>query len=547
MKFVRPFSIVDANGMELRPPDFVKITKYRPEDTEPDVQLRGNQMAMAFPPLLSDRELFKDLFKPVPARPEGFRDLPIEQRQEHLLRINTSFHYVFPSDLSLVRRTLGIVRTTLRSRDPREPKVKRAILSVLDGRNAQVPRMETSGGGGGLGLLIAGLSGVGKTSLVDRIAHHLGNFGRFHPHLDGEPAQWPQLGIVRVNVGETWALTQEKILGECNRQHGSDVNPRKARTRGQLDMDVPGALSRGLAPILLVDEVQKLNMKAESSETKRIIRGLNDLMTEYGIPVGLIGAMSVRKLLLEFPHEMSRYTTGGDITLDRLTTFDADTNNFINELLKHAVSKDRPKVSDSFNKDLWAHCMGLRRYMVEYARVALAIQAEDERTCLNKDLLRAIALKDLQCFEPTLSFLRKVDLGMTLSYQDCQTYENYFDASIEQLSSEARIRVDAKWRIANPNTKQGRGATLDAEGYESLQEELAREEAADAARNKDSKTQASATKKGSSPGRGKSVKPSPMKQVKAKLKKVSGVIPLGGSGRGRKDERDTGVDAEDIR
>ena len=134
---------------------------------------------------------------------------------------------------------------------------------------------------------------------------------------------------------------------------------------------------------------------------------------------------------------------------------------------------------------------------------------------------------------------------MQLSYRDCQVYENFFDAALKRMPTEAQFLLDAKWRAAHPNAKTGEGARLNAQEYERLTAELSNEEGKDAERKRHL---ASAPAALASPGDGaaKKVTKTPMKNARNAVKQASGAVPLKKSAS-KKQPPALGIDAGDIR
>lgn len=526
-------------------PDFVKVLSYRPPESEPDPALRHNQMALVFPPPESDENVLLALAKRRVRYPAGFFDQPVYVRKESLLRMNTAFHYVFPTDLAVVRRALAVVRASYVFRNPANEKVYRVLCELMRGEELKIHRLSDAGGGSGHGLLLTGVSGVGKSSLLDRLVDYIGAYGRFHQSLRGEPAQWPQLGVIRVNVGHDWRSTNEAIMGEIRRQLGRNVYPSHGKTRTKLEQDVHHGLTIGFAPLLIVDEIQRLDMSRNKTPAAAVLRGLNDMMTHWGVPVILVGTMKTRQLFERFPGDTGKYTTGGEIKMNRLLQFDADTNHFVAQLRRLSVSKSAPRFSDDFNKSLWYHTMGVRRFMVEFMRVALTRHAEDEKVNIDSKLLRSIDANELRGLQRPIAFLRRMELGFDLDFHEYQLYEDYYEEAFHsEAQSAAQLRIEAQWKAENPRTKDGEAAYLDPLSFEKLQARLSAEEAADRIRVASTTSGGPAPRK--QPAARSNRKEAVLAKAARKVKSVAGVASLKPQGlRGAKPA--SGIAPGDIR
>lgn len=464
---------------EATKPNFIKVYEYRKDD--PDPILAQNPMALVFPPPQSDADLYSALVVDPPARPDDFGTWPLERRKEYLELLD-EFHYVFENELDFVRKILALVRKSFRSRNPSNPRVLNAIVRIMAGQEVKTPRLSNVGAGGGLGVLLTGITGVGKSSLLDRLVNHLGDYGRFHQSLNGEPAQWPQLGVIRVTVKSTWKHTLQLILSEIDRQLGRDFYLKRERSASlnRLENAVHEALTAGFAPLVIIDELQRI-ARLNESEALKILQGLIDMMGDWGVPVLVVGTVRVRLLLELYSAEMDKFSSHGVPDFQPLDEHDRDTSNFILLLKEQSVSLTPISYSPDFDRLLLAHSMGVRRIMREYMRVVLTRHADDENTEANGALLEDISENELRRFQQALSVLRKAKLGIRLSYSDLQAYEDYLPPETEKRrQTSAEFRVESDWRRANQSSlAENDSPELGASAYLTLAEKLLHEEAAD--------------------------------------------------------------------
>lgn len=119
-------------------------------------------------------------------------------------------------------------------------------------------------------------------------------------------------------------------------------------------------------------------------------------------------------------------------------------------------------------------------------KVVLTRHADDEPIEANGALLEDISKNELKRFEKALSVLRKVKLGMRLTFADLQAYEDYLPPETKKKRKQtgAQVRVEAAWRHANETSlADDDSPELSAKEYLSLAQTLAHEEAADLARS----------------------------------------------------------------
>jgi hypothetical protein len=461
----------DALTQTTPEPNFKKVYTYRTDD--PDPVLATNPMALVFPAPFTDEQLYEQFEKPPRVHAANFRSLPVEVRIGYLEFID-DFHYVFQVELAIGHKVLAVVRKSFHHRHPNNPRILNDIFRMMAGQTVTTPRVGEAGAGGGLGMVIVGITGIGKSSLIDRITAMLGAYGRFHQTFNGQPAQWPQLGVIRVNVGPTWKITLILILREVDRQLGRDVyvNRERGSSEDRLQLAVQEALTSGFAPLLIVDELQRLTRQMES-KARRILEGFIDLMTMWGIPVVLVGTVRIRHLLENFAAEMDKFSNGGIIEMARMTELDDDTLNFISLLKECNVSLTPIVYSDDFDFLLLHQCMGVRRIMREYMKVVLTRHANDERITVDGALLTDISLNEMQRFEASLSVLRRTQLGMRLSYAELQSYEDYLPMETSSKTQTAdEVSLEAEWRSQHQVAPRQAAPLLSATEFANLQHRI---------------------------------------------------------------------------
>ena len=478
--------------------NFEKVENYRAG--EPDPLLRHNPMALVFTAPMSDDDMFDALSADQPVRPENFLNKPLEQRKERLELID-EFHNVFQGEVNLAQKIVALVRKSFRKRNPNNPRILNAIYRIMAGQEVRVPRQSESGAGGGLGLMLWGMTGIGKSSFLDRLVELLGDYGRIHQSLNGEKAQWPQLGVIRVTAQSTWKATLERVLSEVDRQLGRDFYLKRERSAStpRLERAVHSALTCGFAPLLIIDELQRL-ARLNETEALRILQGLIDMMGDWGIPVIVVGTVRVKHLLELYPSEMSKFTNGGTPQFLPLKAGDPDAAHFILLLKEYSISHTRIDYSPDFDFLLVSHCMGVRRIMREYMRVVLTRHAEDESTSVTGALIEDIAKTELERFEKSLSILRKSALGLRLNFDELQLYEDFLppERAKKRKQTGAQIRVEAAWRSSNQTSLiDDYSPDVTAKEFLQLRKKLGEEEAADrefAVQEKAEKESTAATK-----------------------------------------------------
>jgi len=451
----------DSIEDEESEPGFIIIRRDRSKD--PDPRLLGNSMAMALPPPCTDTVIVETFSVPVIERPSNFRSLSLPERFEYISRLS-HFHYTFQAHIDFIHKVIAVVRYSYVSRDARNPLVIAHIWRIIDGIPGQLNRLSGVGGGGGLGILVIGPTGVGKSCLIDRIVAYLRPMARIHLSLAGRPARWMQLGVVKIKVMGTWKLTLLEILGEVDRQVQMDYYLMRARdpSIGMLQQHVWGALTSHFCPLLILDEFQTLG-QLSSKNALDILNGLIHLMEKAGIPVMLVGNEAVRSVLEQYRNQLEKFSNEGISEFEPLLSEDPaveevheDAYALIETFKTLFVSIREPVYEVDFNQNFIAHTMGVARVMREYFKVIFRKHAKEEaegkELFIDKVLLESIARKEMRMFEPAMDVLRKRLLGFAISLEDWKVYEEYLPP--EPLQTPAKKELYMDWMRADNNVQR---------------------------------------------------------------------------------------------
>lgn len=456
-------SLATAMVSSIAPP--YRDAVYR-DEIDPDPQLRGNAMAAVWPRPGDD--LFKALRKRPPPRVQHFADLSLAQRLEHLSRLD-DFHYPFEGEQGYLLTVISQVRKSYLARNATNPQVMRVLMSAAEGRFTAVPRLSEAGGGGGLGVLVTGISGAGKSCWVDRVQALYGQRPWVHKQINGRPCRWFQLGGIRVKVKRTWRATLEAIIQAIDFQLSTDYYSKreKAATKGRYENSVLAAATGHFAPYIILEDLDRIRMTDEGS--KEILDGLIDLMEAAGLVIIVVGTVKLRRLFKQEPMYFAKFSSAGDIRFERLQP-SKGASHFIKTLQSQSVSKNPIKFSADFEKQFLISTMGVRRIMRETMRCILTRHAHDESTVVDAKLLESIARDEMEAFQDCVGVLRQYDLGMPAKYEDYQAYEHFLPPEAVRLTDEQMAVIDQFCANRALNLDQFRSA-LTPDIYETLKQE----------------------------------------------------------------------------
>ncbi len=451
------------------------VNGYRTDDPHPE--LRNNPMALDFPPPLSDPEMFRALADIPNPRPDDFASQSLNSRLERIKDVE-QVHIPCEYDFRVLRTAISTTRASFIPRNPNHPDVMRFIIRASQGNVGAVPRISKAGGGGGLGILVTGPSGTGKTSTADRVVAILDSRARVHLTLGGKPCRWLQLGVIRVTVGDTWKSTLEAILLDIDSKLDRDSLVRRTLkpSRGTLLKDVLQALSSGFAPLLILDEIQTIK-GLNRTVAKEILKGLINLMEGAGIPVMIVGTVAVRELFTSFPSQMGKFLNTGDIRYMPMARGSMEWSQFVTTLKEYAVSVWPIEYSETFDDDLFLHTMGVKRFVREYMKTVLTRHAEaespEQSLVVDRALLDDIATKEMAGSQDAIGVLRVAALNFEFDLNTYRAYEDFLKPKSEHTATSPSKKVELKWMAANDLSPLAPRRPISISEFEELEREIA--------------------------------------------------------------------------
>jgi len=437
--------------------------KYR---TDSNPAYRGNLLVEAIPDVPDHDSAYAALAYQPPQRGANFRSDPPHRKLDLVLELDRVF---VPTEqhIQALQLIVAVVRECYSYRNPNDPKVQNALYVGLKMGSIGLSRLSPTGGGS-IGLVLWGVTGVGKTSFVDRLCDYLGTQPIFHQEIQGRPCLWPQLPIVRIQCKNSLKGTIAALISEIDSKlhttHGSGLG-------GKINRDmhvtkVANVLKLHFVGLLIVEDVQKL----KDSEHD-VLEYFCDLMEEGGFPVLLVANYKFRGTLTSDGSLLSKLTGKALIDFEPISFVEhgevveaSGESNFtsvddsdewtpmVEELWNlNVFSKPRPMPRD-LPRWLHFHTEGIRR-IARQMMAAIFVRAlhhgseDGEELEVTENLLDDIASKELLKYQPAIEHLRKRKRGDPITDAEALLFESYFlpesdrhelRKGIERRNAEAR-------------------------------------------------------------------------------------------------------------
>jgi len=366
-----------------------------------------------------------DAFMALATRPQfdvRDRELPSSIRR---LRINRLRRFYVPA-MPVHRRALSSICTSILDgyipRDPMTPLGQR----ILQGCQVDLPFSPVI-------TMVAGHSGMGKSTLINRILAYLGGQVWQHTSFRGVPFPETQIVWLRRNVPEhctvgtlcsTFGDYTDSVLGLklysgiFSKLQGSGRNTYLAEIRRIVTSHHVG--------VLVLDEFQNLSLMGVGA--KKIIALLVNLRDELGLPIVVVGTYKALRLLKSELSSARRLVEGGYFDLERpLSAADEHWQSLCAAAWEFQWVRKPVEYSDGISAALYEVSQGITGIMLTTFATAQVAAIEDGSECVTEDLIRAVFAERMKPLHPAVRVLQSGDPILMDKFDDM--YKNFWPST----------------------------------------------------------------------------------------------------------------------
>lgn len=314
------------------------------------------------------------------------------------------------------------------------------ITNVLDGyiaRNPMTAKGQALLYGGAADLdfrptisLIAGYSGMGKSTLVDRILAYLGQQLHQHTEFDAKPFPEKQIIYLRRNCPErctvgtlcsTFGDYTDRVLGL--ELYAGVFAKLRGGSRTLYLAEISKIIRTHHVGFLVIDEFQNLSLMGVGA--KEIIALLVNLRDELGLPIVVVGTYKALKLLEGDMSTGRRLVEGGYFDLQRPTS--AQDESWIDlcsiawkyQWVRNPVEFD-PGICDA----LYDVSQGITGIMLSAFSFAQLAAIDNGTECVDANLIRKVYLDRMKPLHPALRVLQSGNPLLMDKFDDL--YKNHW-------------------------------------------------------------------------------------------------------------------------
>ena len=260
-------------------------------------------------------------------------------------------------------------------------------------------------------LTILGISGIGKTTLINRLRNLYPRYIDHGGYYKGQPfGSYRQIPWLNLNVPErgsikglilTFFKAVDKIAGT---RHCADYTSNGRRTVEAMIPDVATVVAQHGIGLMSLDEFHNLNAAASGGDIA-MINLLVRLIDTANLPIIMIGSYACLDFLTKEFRILRRSMADGGVIWDRMV-YDDIWNYFVETMWDYQVLQRPTKYTEQFGMILYDECQGITAYAIEIFKMAQIIAINEGVECITPSILRQAAQRQLAEVSDVINALR---------------------------------------------------------------------------------------------------------------------------------------------
>jgi len=405
---------------------------------------RGNPFIESLPNLLSTQEAIEKLaFYPKFEKNE--RQLDNHYRIHMIDRLFQVFQPI-PMTIELERKISRSIRQGYLSRNPFGIRLAQDFyrdyhknpIGIMDNKEYYSYS---------LGFTLIGISGLGKTSSLNRI---LSLYPQVIVHSEYQNMPFSTYQVVWAKLecphdGSIKGLLYEFFL-EIDRLLGTNYYQKMMRTRATTDamMTVMNQVARNCAlGILVIDEIQHLSL-ARSGGSEKMLNFFVNLINNVRVPVVLVGTPKAVKVL-QGDFRKARRGSGldGDMVCDKIPKGEV-WDLLVNSIWHYQWTRKETPLTPELSSVLYEETQGIPDLLKKVYAIAQAHAISSGKEEVTPYIIKKVAKENLKLIQPMLTALKTNNLREIIKYEDIYVadidYTDYLARTKESISLDLRAK-----------------------------------------------------------------------------------------------------------
>lgn len=435
---------------------------------------RRNPLIEALPNLLSPHEVIEK----IAVYPEYYRS---ERQVESHYRIHMidRLFQVFqplPMNLELENKISRALRQGYISRNPFDNKLAQGFYKDYYSKHSigliNKDRFYSSS----LGFTLIGISGIGKTSSLQRILNLYPSV-IVHSEYKGCPFSMYQVVYLKLECphdGSIKGLLYE-FFSEIDRLLGTNYHEKVIRAKSTVDamMTIMNQVVRNCSlGLLIIDEIQHLSM-AKSGGSEKMLNFFVNLVNNVGVPVILVGTPGALKVLqLDFRQARRGSGSGGDIINDRLQK-DKVWDLLINSVWHYQWTRTETPLTNELSDVMYEETQGIPDLVKKVYAIAQAYVINTGKEEITPQIIRKVAKENLKLVQPMITALKTNNIREIAKFDDINLMEIDFKDTL--IHTRESIKMDLKAKEMMNKGKKIKQDNLNEENKKSRRANLGSE------------------------------------------------------------------------
>lgn len=382
-------------------------------------EYQGNPLIEALPPILSNQEIIQTLAEDALYN-SGERELDAQYRMHCIYRL---FRYFQPLEqhIDIAQRISRSIRQGYLYRNPMFSEHAGSLsdsYNIL--RDKGTYQMLKGNRSRASGFTIIGVSGVGKSTAVERI---LATYPQtiIHSSYKKTPLSMMQVVWLKLDCPHDGSLKQlcYQFFHELDQAVGTgyfDIYMKRTYTLDALLIIMTQLVRQFQIGLLVIDEIQHLS-EAKGGGSDKMLNFFVTLVNTIGVPVVLIGTTKAMSLLQGEFRQARRGSGQGDLIWDRMAK-DAAWDLFVRSMWRYQWTRNAVPFNAELSEVLYDESQGIIDIAVKlYAIVQIDAITSGQESFSVEDIHRT-AVRKLALVKPMLDALRSGDKKKILKYGD---------------------------------------------------------------------------------------------------------------------------------
>jgi len=404
---------------------------------------RGNPFIEALPPIWLAPQAVRNLTVSPDFHP-GERELDADYRIHCVRRL---FRYFQPlgTHLDIEQRISIAIRQGYVTRNPTWPEHARRLTygyEAVQGKDINIyrnyPIKSTSNG-----FTIIGMSGVGKTTAVERILSLYPQCIE-HSAYNDKPFFVRQLVWLKIDCPYDGSLKGlcHGFFQAFDIALGTDYYRKMTARNATVDALLPKmsqiSMNHGLG-LLVVDEIQHLS-QAKSGGSEKMLNFFVTLVNTIGVPVVLIGTNKAKPILQSEFRQARRGSGQGDLLWDRMKN-DISWETMLRAMWRYQWTRKYAELAAGLRDSIYDESQGIIDIAVKLFAMAQVKAIATGKEELTEKVIHEVAAEKLRLVKPMLDALRSGDRRKIAQFEDIRPIdiEDYIAANMTTIDTSGVI------------------------------------------------------------------------------------------------------------